>query len=210
MQTCSRTTRRQPPGARVRARATRCCAASARHRHRLRLELLRRLPGVLAGLGLAELLGVAMLPAEARVAKPDARIFALALARLGVDAAFAAYVGDDAARDLAGARAAGLAAVDATGLATLASPRAMAGAGERRDRNEQTEVHPYTLRFFRERFGLEDRGLASGLYAALARRVDYVDIFVEVTTGFCRARGRDCEEGRSPPRAGGLRARARG
>ena len=80
----------------------------------------RRLPGILAGLGLAELLGVVMLPAEARVAKPDARIFALALARLGVDAAFAAYVGDDAARDLEGARAAGLAAIDATGLATLA------------------------------------------------------------------------------------------
>jgi len=79
-----------------------------------------RLPRILAGLGLAELLGVVMLPAEARAAKPDARIFALALARLGVAAAEAAYVGDDADRDLAGARAAGLSAIDATGLATLA------------------------------------------------------------------------------------------
>ena len=42
-----------------------------------------RLPGILAGLGLAPLLDVVMLPAEARAAKPDARIFALALARLG-------------------------------------------------------------------------------------------------------------------------------
>jgi len=79
-----------------------------------------RLPGILAGLGLAELLGVVMLPGEARAAKPDARIFALALARLGAPPAAALYVGDDLARDLAGARAAGLSAIDATGLATLA------------------------------------------------------------------------------------------
>ena len=79
-----------------------------------------RLPGILAGLGLAELLDVVMLPGEARVAKPDARIFQLALARLGVDAASAVYVGDDRARDVEGARAAGLSAIDATGLATLA------------------------------------------------------------------------------------------
>ena len=60
------------------------------------------------------------LPGEARAAKPDARIFQLALARLGVDAASAVYVGDDRARDVEGARAAGLRAIDATGLATLA------------------------------------------------------------------------------------------
>jgi putative hydrolase of the HAD superfamily len=79
-----------------------------------------RLPGILSGLGIGDLLDVVMLPAEARAAKPAARIFALALGRLGVAAAAAVYVGDDAARDLAGARAAGLAAIDATGLATLA------------------------------------------------------------------------------------------
>jgi len=78
-----------------------------------------RLPGILAGLGLAELLAVVMLPGEARAAKPDPRIFALALARLGVPPGAALYVGDDRARDLAGARAAGLAAIHATGLATL-------------------------------------------------------------------------------------------
>jgi len=78
-----------------------------------------RLPGILAGLGLAELLGVVMLPGEARAAKPDARIFLLALARLGAPPRAAVYVGDDLVRDLAGARAAGLTAIDATGLATL-------------------------------------------------------------------------------------------
>ena len=79
-----------------------------------------RLPGILAGLGLAELLGVVMLPGEARAAKPDPRIFAHALARLGVDAASAVYIGDDHARDIEGAHAAGLEAIDATGLASLA------------------------------------------------------------------------------------------
>ena len=79
-----------------------------------------RLPGILAGLGLAERLGIVMLPGEARAAKPDPRIFALALARLGVPSAAAVYVGDARAADLAGARAAGLAAFDASGLASLA------------------------------------------------------------------------------------------
>lgn len=78
-----------------------------------------RLPGILAGLGLAELLGVVMLPGEARAAKPDPRIFALALARLGVPPEAACFVGNDRERDLAGARAAGLTAIDASGLATL-------------------------------------------------------------------------------------------
>ena len=78
-----------------------------------------RLPGILAGLGLAALLDVVMLPGEARTAKPDPRIFALALGRLGVPPAAALFVGDDRNRDLEGARTAGLSAVDATGLATL-------------------------------------------------------------------------------------------
>lgn len=91
-----------------------------------------RLPGILAGLGLAEPLGVVMLPAEARAAKPDPRCFALALARLAVAPAEAVYVGDDAERDLAGARAAGLAAIDATGLATLADLPALLASRERK------------------------------------------------------------------------------
>jgi putative hydrolase of the HAD superfamily len=79
-----------------------------------------RLPGILAGLGLADALDVVTLPGEARAAKPDPRIFACALARLGVAAADAVYLGDDPRRDLAGARAAGLAAIDVASLATLA------------------------------------------------------------------------------------------
>jgi len=43
-------------------------------------------------------------------------------------------------------------------------------------------TRPDPLRFFRERFGLDDRGLASGLDTALERRVDFADIFAEVTT----------------------------
>ncbi len=78
-----------------------------------------RLAGILAGLGLAEQLGVVMLPGEARAAKPDPRIFALALARLGVPAEAACFVGNARDRDLAGARAAGLSAIDASSLATL-------------------------------------------------------------------------------------------
>ena len=46
----------------------------------------------------------------------------------------------------------------------------------------ELEARPDTLRFFRERFGLDDRGLAAGLDAALERRVDYADLFFEVTT----------------------------
>ncbi len=80
-----------------------------------------RLPAILAGLGLAELLDVVMLPGDARVAKPDPLIFTLALARLGVPAPDAVYIGDDHAGDSEGARAAGLLAIDATALATLAS-----------------------------------------------------------------------------------------
>jgi putative hydrolase of the HAD superfamily len=89
-----------------------------------------RLPGILAGLGLAGLFDVVMLPGEARAAKPDPRIFALALARLGVEAAACVYVGDDRARDLDGARRAGLRAIDATGLATLAELPALLLSGE--------------------------------------------------------------------------------
>ena len=60
-----------------------------------------------------------MLPADVGAAKPDRRIFALALARLDVPASEALYVGDDEDRDVAGARAAGLEAIDVRSLATL-------------------------------------------------------------------------------------------
>lgn len=80
-----------------------------------------RLRGILVGLGLAPLLDLVWLPADAGAAKPDPAIFLGALRALGVAPARALFVGDDATRDLAAARAAGLAAaVDATSLATLA------------------------------------------------------------------------------------------
>jgi putative hydrolase of the HAD superfamily len=83
----------------------------------------RRLPEILGGLGLAAQLDVIVLPSDARAAKPDRRIFALGLERVDVAAAEALFVGDDAQRDLEGARAAGLQAVDATALATLSDLR---------------------------------------------------------------------------------------
>jgi len=78
-----------------------------------------RLSGLLDGLKLAGRLDAIVLPADAGAAKPEARIFEVALERVGVAAGEALFVGDDAGRDLAGARAAGLEAVDATALATL-------------------------------------------------------------------------------------------
>ena len=78
-----------------------------------------RLPSILDGLGLGTLLDAVVLPAEAAAAKPDAAIFALALEKLGAEPAEAIFVGNDPARDLEGARRAGLRAVDVASLATL-------------------------------------------------------------------------------------------
>lgn len=72
-----------------------------------------RLRGLLESLRLRPLLDVVVLPCDAGAAKPDSRIFELALRRIGVPAEEALYVGDDPKEDLEGARAAGLAAVDA-------------------------------------------------------------------------------------------------
>jgi len=79
----------------------------------------RRLPAVLAGLELSPLLDTVVLPSDAGVMKPDPRIFVLALERLGIPAAHSVFVGDQAVPDMAGARAAGLRAVDVASLATL-------------------------------------------------------------------------------------------
>jgi putative hydrolase of the HAD superfamily len=79
----------------------------------------QRLPDNLAGLGLAGRLRAIVLPAHAGAAKPDPRIFAQALAALGLAAGDTVYVGDDAERDLEGARAAGLRALDVRRLASL-------------------------------------------------------------------------------------------
>ncbi len=82
-----------------------------------------RLPGVLAAVALAPLFDTIVLPADAGAAKPDPRIFHLALARLGVAPAAALYVGDDAEDDIAGATAAGLRALPAAELHTLLEVR---------------------------------------------------------------------------------------
>jgi putative hydrolase of the HAD superfamily len=79
-----------------------------------------RLPGLLDALGLLAALDAVVVPGSVGAAKPDPRIFAAALARLGARPDEAVFVGDDHERDLAGARAAGIAAVDVASLATLA------------------------------------------------------------------------------------------
>lgn len=79
----------------------------------------QRLPRLLEELGLRAEIDGLVLPATLGAAKPDPRVFAHALALLGVRPSEAVYVGDDAVRDLAGARRAGLAAIDVASLATL-------------------------------------------------------------------------------------------
>jgi putative hydrolase of the HAD superfamily len=80
----------------------------------------RRLHGILAGLALAPLLDVVVLPSDAGAAKPDPAILRHALACLGCAPDSAVVVGDDPARDLEPARHLGLAAIDVRELATLA------------------------------------------------------------------------------------------
>jgi putative hydrolase of the HAD superfamily len=79
----------------------------------------RRLPDLLRGLGLAELLDAVVLCSDVGVAKPDAAIFHRALEQLEVPAWRAVVVGDDEAQDIEGARAAGLRAIDVRSLAKL-------------------------------------------------------------------------------------------
>jgi REG-2-like HAD superfamily hydrolase len=86
-----------------------------------------RLDAVLQGLGLGERLDAVVRPPHAGAAKPDAAIFLEGLRRVGARSEEAVYVGDDAERDLAGARRAGLAAIDVGELATLEDlPRRLA------------------------------------------------------------------------------------
>lgn len=70
-----------------------------------------RLPGLLAGLGLARRFDAVVTSSEVGVEKPDPRIFAAALARLGVDSGAAVHVGDGRLEDVDGALAAGLGAI---------------------------------------------------------------------------------------------------
>jgi putative hydrolase of the HAD superfamily len=79
----------------------------------------RRLPNILQGLGLAELFDTVVLCSDVGAAKPEAAIFHCALERLQVPASQAVVVGDDEELDIAGARAAGLRAIDVKSLAKL-------------------------------------------------------------------------------------------
>jgi len=74
----------------------------------------------LNGVGLGGYFGAIVVSGEVGIGKPDPRIFALALERLGAQPACAVMVGDSPARDIAGGRAAGLRTV----LITYAGPKA--------------------------------------------------------------------------------------
>jgi putative hydrolase of the HAD superfamily len=80
-----------------------------------------RLPALLEALALAPLFEVVVLPSDAGAAKPDPRIFACALARLGVRAAEAVYVGDEAEDDVVASQRAGMHAIDVSTLPDLHS-----------------------------------------------------------------------------------------
>ncbi len=89
-----------------------------------------RLVKILEDLGIAKLFDMIMLPSMAGAAKPDPRIFALALEELGFLASDVAFVGNDPERDLSAARKAGMRAFDATALATLTELPEQLGADE--------------------------------------------------------------------------------
>jgi len=67
--------------------------------------------GKLAAVGLADAFDAVLISAEVGSAKPNTRIFDVALAELGVAAEDAWHIGDTLAFDIAGARAAGVEAV---------------------------------------------------------------------------------------------------
>jgi len=76
-----------------------------------------RLPPLLEGLGIGFFFDAVVVSAEVGVEKPDRRIFAAALSRLGVAPGAALHVGDSPLEDVEGAIAAGMEAVrlDRTG-----------------------------------------------------------------------------------------------
>jgi putative hydrolase of the HAD superfamily len=70
-----------------------------------------RLVGICEGLGIAAHFDTIVMSGRVGYAKPDPRIFAVALERLGITAADAVHVGDSEREDVRGAQAAGLRAV---------------------------------------------------------------------------------------------------
>jgi len=92
-----------------------------------------RLRGTLRALGVLEWIDTAVISAEVGMEKPDPRIFHHACERLGVEPAAALHVGDDVEDDVAGARAAGCAALhwpdDVGSFAELARRLLSSGTG---------------------------------------------------------------------------------
>ncbi len=95
-----------------------------------------RLPGLLAGLGVAQRVDFVLCSAIEEVEKPDAEIFGRALARAGVDPDQALHAGDDLEKDYFGARRAGIRAV----LVDHAGTRADLGHPRARDLAQLREV----------------------------------------------------------------------
>lgn len=79
----------------------------------------RRLFPILESLDLTPLFDTIVLASDVGAAKPDPAIFHRALEQLGVPPCDGVVVGDDPEQDLAGARHAGLRAIDVTSLAKL-------------------------------------------------------------------------------------------
>ncbi len=65
----------------------------------------------MAQIGVLDLFDVRVISSDYGFRKPDARLFTMALDRLGVSAAEAIYIGDDVFRDISGAQIAGIKAV---------------------------------------------------------------------------------------------------
>jgi len=78
-----------------------------------------RLTDVLESLEIAGLFDAVVLAGSVGATKPDPRLFAATLTAMALSETEAVYVGDDPVRDLAGAEAAGIAAVDITALSTF-------------------------------------------------------------------------------------------
>jgi putative hydrolase of the HAD superfamily len=70
-----------------------------------------RLTGICQGLGIADYFEAIVMSARAGSAKPDQRIFSVALRRMGVGPSDAIHVGDSESEDVNGAHAAGLRAI---------------------------------------------------------------------------------------------------
>lgn len=102
------------------ARANACVLADLAERYRLGIvsNFYGNLATVCDELGLRSHLDVMVDSTDLGWTKPDPRLFQHALGALGVDAAHAAFVGDSASRDMAGARAMGMAHIWLVGDAT--------------------------------------------------------------------------------------------